>query len=131
MEREDPYPQQPQPEVSQPIDHAVVEFLSNEFHFPAIDLYIEQQFARRGWLATLEQAGVLPTLISPNPFDLELDEAAHIQWWQEHPRELETFEAAQQTRRTLLKVLHIGALIGHWDGARLYLGRNLPKAGKA
>jgi hypothetical protein len=129
MEREDPNISHYPPEAGQPTTRAVVEFLSNEFHFPAIDLYIERQFERRGWLATLEQAGILPVVVSPNPFDPKQDEAAHTQWWQQHPSELEAFEEKQEARQAILKVLHIGALIGHLDGARLYPGRNLPQSG--
>lgn len=101
----------------------LIEFLQGEFYFPAIDLYIERKFEQAGLLDVLEQAEILPVTPDPNPFDPAHDERSYDQWWTDHPDELEVYEQKDEERRTILRYLHIGALIGHLSGGRLYPGR--------
>lgn len=103
-----------------------VAFLRHEFNFPAIDLYIERKFAEAGFLTVLEDAGVLPVVADPNPFDPTHDETAYDLWWAAHPAEFDVYDQQSAERRTILKHLHIGALVAHLAGRNLYPGRDLP-----
>lgn len=114
-------------EPSQLDPERLVPFLKTEFTFPAIDTYIEARFERVGLLSILEQAGVLPQLEDPNPYDLEHETAAYEQWWAQHPDEQDVFIARLEERQLLLKYLHIGAIVGYITGRDLYSGRDFPR----
>jgi hypothetical protein len=65
-----------------------------------------------GLLSRLEQAGIVPTVENPNPYDPELDEDQHERWWEEHLPEAEKFDRAVDRRNEVLRYLYIGATIG-------------------
>ncbi len=104
-----------------------VPFLRTEFTFPAIDTYVEARFARLGLVPILEEAGVLPRVEDPNPYDLAEETAAYEQYWAEHPDEHDAFFARIEERRQMLRYLHIGAILGHVAGRDLYPGRSFPR----
>lgn len=74
--------------------------------------HLETQLMLEGLLPRLEQAGILPIIENPNPYDPVINEAQHENWWEEHPYEGEIFERTVDKRNEVLRHLYIGALIG-------------------
>ncbi|MEW5957680.1 MAG: hypothetical protein AB1801_08155 [Chloroflexota bacterium] len=72
----------------------------------------ETQLMLEGLLSRLEQAGILPTVENPNPYDPGLDIEQHDRWWEEHPQEAEKFDRLVDKRNEVLRHVYIGALIG-------------------
>lgn len=63
-----------------------------------------------GLLSALEAAGVVPPLPeNPNPFDAELQEEQHTQWWDIHPEQGEAFSRGIEVREKVHNLLYLGA----------------------
>lgn len=66
-----------------------------------------------GMLVKLEEAGIMPIVDNPNPFDTSAEELEqHEQWWKDHPVEAEEFARNCEKRNEILRYLYIGALLG-------------------
>lgn len=65
-----------------------------------------------GLLSHLEEAGILPTEVHPNPHDPDLELASFVDWGEQHPEFVEANEEAAERRSELLKYLLVGAIIG-------------------
>ena len=116
-------------EMDEPNKQSSLEdFLSREFTFPAIDLYIERKFEQNGLLPMLEEQGIVPRVVNPNPYNPEGQEEAYDQWWEQHDEEFEAYDRRQSERILALKLVYVGTIIGHLKGKQLLAGRDLPRS---
>jgi hypothetical protein len=91
----------------------LIEFLRREYKNAFLDVLLEVQLEKVRLLSVLESAGILPVVKNPNPFELELEEEQHEQWWKEHPAEEEEFSRNVENRDKILRYLYIGMTLGH------------------
>ena len=73
---------------------------------------LETQLLLTGLLPRLEQAGIVPVIESPNPYEFGDDAVKHEQWWENHPAEVEQFLEGVEKRDEVFRILYVGALIG-------------------
>lgn len=83
---------------------------------PAYTTLFENDLDKAGLLSGLEELGILPVAQNPNPFDADLEEKQHEQWWDEHPEAAKGFHEILEKRLEILESLHIGAIIGYLLG---------------
>ena len=88
------------------------EFIREQYRSPGLAVYFELVLSEAGLLSELEDAGVLPVVEDPNPYDPELEEEKSEQWWQEHPEVEEEFSRMFEKRDEVLRLLYVGALVG-------------------
>lgn len=96
---------------SESSDDKLSEFIQ-EYKNPEGRIVFERDLASSGWLMRLEQVGILPVLENPNPFDPEMEEQQHEQWWEEYPNEEEQYGRNVERREDILKYLYVGTLLG-------------------
>lgn len=77
-----------------------------------VTVFFELRLKRAGLLAGLEESAILPTATNPNPYQPEVEEDQHEQWWAANPEEEETFTRTLEEREAILKYLYLGALLG-------------------
>ena len=77
--------------------------------FPA---RFETQLLLEGFLPRFEQAGIVPAVENPNPYNTGDELDRHEKWWDDHPQETETFLQLMERRNEILRVLYVGALVG-------------------
>ena len=75
---------------------------------------VEVALSKVGVLQDLEEIGLVPVLENPNPFDIDTDEAAHENWWENHPAEAEQFERAYHLRERVLNAIYAGTVLGNF-----------------
>jgi hypothetical protein len=92
---------------------------------PGVDIVQNAMFEsvldRRGVLSRLEEVGVLPVVINPNPYveeyeqqetlDAILDDERITRWGDEHPADAEQFGMGLERREETTKYLYLGALL--------------------
>lgn len=77
-----------------------------------IEIAFEAELKEKRLLSGLEQLGILLSVPNPNPFDNIAEEAAHEQWWKEHPEMAQDFVRRMEERKDILKYLLVGYLLG-------------------
>lgn len=74
--------------------------------------HFEFVLARKGLLSQLEETGIVPVVLNPNPYDPDIEEDKCAQWWEDHAEEGEEFRDGLKKRQDVLKNLFIGAVLG-------------------
>ncbi len=75
--------------------------------------YFEIRLDELGLTTGLEEMGVLPVVHDLNPFDPELQQDAHTQWAEGHPKESKLFRQQIANRDQALRYIFIGAILGN------------------
>ena len=84
-------------------------------------LAFAEELEATGLFDELEEAGVLPTVPDPNPFDDQLEGAQPEQWWEKHSEEQGELMRTLEQRDQVLRHLYIGAILSHLFGAEGFL----------
>lgn len=95
-------------------------YLRKKQNGPPVEVCFEALLARANLLGVLEEAGVLPSVVSPNPFNPDSHLRDHDRWWREHPEERFAFCRAVENRQRALRQLHVGSFL-NW---RLFSGND-------
>jgi hypothetical protein len=84
-------------------------YLQQEDRTPTVALGVEIALARANLLYKLEAAGIVPTVVNPNPFPPLEYMAEHERWWQEHQEAQIAFYSALEERQRTLHRLYVGS----------------------
>ena len=78
---------------------------------PLANTIFEADLEKLGLASEFEVLGVLPIIKNPNPYDPEMEEDFHEQWWRENPEKEEKFCQVIWERKNGLRLLLIGSLL--------------------
>ena len=91
-----------------PKQHKSADTGKHQYDHSAFEIYAEAELLKDSRLSELENSGVLPMIINPNPHDPVMEPDQHDQWWREHQNEANIFSTAIEAREAAIKHIYIG-----------------------
>ena len=92
------------------IDH-LIEFMKDKHERGVSAFDFELKLHTAGLLVRLEEAGIVPKLTCPNPYDPEREEGLHNQWWDEHEQEAAEYSERFHKREETIRYMYFGTLL--------------------